>query len=305
MSPKRRQNNQGKKSVEPAQNAQEGTWVYVDKSSDSFFNVYKALQDWQRELIVRKWMKANKLFWGSEETLLNSFFVHMFALCRQPAGRADGKRGSQQCLFEMPLPHVMCLPMLGIGGAVGFEVHPSSRYTLDEEGQIKWLKCNTIDSYFMRDMNTMSNWVKFHSRAVTKNNNAYGSSKGVVVRQDGIRVMCTLIPPFIIEVCRRSHGRLVLAVTCNMFTFNDLEGLDLPPAFRYADGERQQFRQLALDNLKGMVDNGHEVSRRMQRMLPPAYRGDELEGEETSDLEVSEVLCHASGSACTVCYLHV
>ena len=218
MSPKRRQNNQGKKSVEPAQNAQEGTWVYVDKSSDSFFNVYKALQDWQRELIVRKWMKANKLFWGSEETLLNSFFVHM------------------------------------------------------------------------------SNWIKFHSRAVTKNNNAYGSSKGVVVRQDGIRVMCTLIPPFIIEVCRRSHGRLVLAVTCNMFTFNDLEGLDLPPAFRYADGERQQFRQLALDNLKGMVDNGHEVSRRMQRMLPPAYRGDELEGEETSDIEVSEVLCHASGS---------
>ena len=107
MSPKRRQNNQGKKSVEPAQNAQEGTWVYVDKSSDSFFNVYKALQDWQRELIVRKWMKANKLFWGSEETLLNSFFVHMFALCRQPAGRAEAMANEvrssacSRCHFRM------------------------------------------------------------------------------------------------------------------------------------------------------------------------------------------------------------
>eukprot|EP00965_Chrysotila_dentata_P050877 1687461-Pleurochrysis_carterae.AAC.1 len=61
---------------------------------------------------------------------------------------------------------------------------------------------------------------------------AYGSSKAVVRRSgEGVWVVCTLVPPLMIEVCRRSHQRLVLIATCSLITLNDMGGLSLPPHF--------------------------------------------------------------------------
>ena len=74
---------------------------------------------------------------------------------------------------------------------------------------------------------------------------AYGSSKGVVMRDEGMRVLVTLIPPLIIEVCQRSHERVIVAVTCNLFTLNDRDGLELPPNFEYSAGEHMHLRDLA------------------------------------------------------------
>ena len=112
---------------------------------------------------------------------------------------------------------------------------------------------------------------------------AYGSSKGVVIRNEGLRVVVTLIPPLIIEKCQRSHHRLVLAVTCNLFTFNDLDGLDLPPNFEYSSGKRQSMRTLALANLKGMRNRDVKLSPLMLKLVrPTARRKGELEGEEAA-----------------------
>ena len=120
---------------------------------------------------------------------------------------------------------------------------------------------------------------------MTKDMAAYGSSKGVVSRSDGVRVIATLIPPFIIEFCRRSHDRLILVVTCNLFTFSDLDGLLLPPNFEYSMGERPAFRRLAIENLKGMRNKEVKLSRKFRSMLPPAYQDEESEGEEASETE--------------------
>eukprot|EP00965_Chrysotila_dentata_P001281 41577-Pleurochrysis_carterae.AAC.1 len=112
----------------------------------------------------------------------------------------------------------------------------------------------------MDDMQAMSEYLAFETRAAAGGGAscaAHGSSKAVVTRTGaGIRVICTLIPPLIVEHCRQAHGREVLAVTFNMFTFNDRDGLDLPPLFRYADGQRAAFRELALQNLMGMGRRG-------------------------------------------------
>ena len=258
----------------------EGTWVFVDSSADSWKNLYASLSDWQRELVARKWLRANRLFWGAEHRLLNCFYSHLSSCCRQPAGRADGSRGSQQCAFEMEVPDMMCLGVLSITPQF-FESYRNARYNIDADNQIEWKVSNAIDSYYISDMGRMSDWVSFQTRDVVKHLAVFGSSKGVVDREEGVKVVATLIPPFIIELCRRSHDRLVLAVTFNLFTFNDLGGLDLPPGFPYAQGERMKFRQLAIKNLMGMANEDTKLSRLMLQLLPPAYREGEDEGEET------------------------
>ena len=257
----------------------DGAWVFIDKSSGSFQSTYKALDDWQRELIARRWLKARSFFWAKQHRLVNSFFMHILSCCRQPAGRADGTRGSQQCSFELEVFDMQCLGVLAIL-PTHFEQHLRARYSINENNAIEWQHSSSIDSYYIDDMSRMSNWISFETRDVAKHLPVFGSSKGVLVRNEGVKVLATLIPPFIIELCRRSHDRLVLAVTFNMFTFNDLEGLDLPPGFPYAFGERAKFRALAIKNLMGMVNNNVELSRSMQRLLPPAYRNGEDEGEE-------------------------
>ena len=265
-----------------------GKWVYIDKSSKSFFELYKELDAWQRELVARKWLKSEGYFWGAEHRLRNNFYMHLAACCRQPAGRADGLRGSQQCCFELEVMHEMALGVLGIDFR-SFQVHKNARYTIGRNNEIVWAPSSSIDSYFMDDMVKMSEWIAFETRDATKHLYVHGSTKSVVRRSEGVKVTATLIPPFIIEMCRRSHDRMVLAVSCNLFTFNDRGGLDLPPEFPYAEGERGKFRQLAINNLMGMSNSGMTLSKMMARLLPPAYRHDEEEGEETSfDMDMDE-----------------
>lgn len=259
--------------------------------------------------MARRWMRDHNYFWGEMQTVENTFIHHFIAICRQPAGRADGSCGSQQSLFEMELPTKrMKRPVyehLGFDGVGSpFVFIRGKRYGIDEEtGEIKWIESKKINTYCLADKFAMSEFLRLHTREVGHGLCVYRSSKGVVTREDGVRVVCTLIPPLLIEECERSRGRTVLAVTCNSFTFNDQGGLDLPPLFMYADGEReglrqlaaqnlmgpsnhghrlQGFWQLAVQNLMGLSNHGHRLSSLMQSHLPPAYRDGEAEGEETS-----------------------
>lgn len=284
MSARRSKSSGKRQAVLPPQKGP-GQWVFVDSSADSFKNVYNALEPWQRELIARRWLKSEGLYWSAEHRLVNSFFMHLAACCRQPAGRADGVRGSQQCSFELEVMHVDALRILHINRPGVFESHPQARYSIGEDNRIAWVRSKAIDSFYMDDVEKMSEWIGFHRRAPTEHLSVFGSSKGVVVRSEGVKVVATLIPPFIIELCRRSHDRLVIAVTCNLFTFNDHGGLDLPPEFPYAEGERSKFRQLAINNLMGMRNSGVRLSKLMKRLLPPAYRALEEEGEEAAHSE--------------------
>ena len=245
--------------------------------------IYQKLPPWQRELIARRWAKDQKMFWGECRTLQNAFFRHFISLCRRPAGRADGTRGSQQCLFEMELPTHQCsLEMLGL-----LDRHDSIRcmenkkYAV-EDGKIRWVPSKTITTYYIEDAQVMSTWLRFHQREVALDLAVFGSSKGVVTRNEGLRSIVTLIPPLLIEKCQRSHQRVVLAVTCNIFTFNDRDGLEMPPSFEYTAGQRAEFRRLAITNLQGMCNLPWKVqlSRMFLKMLPPAYREDSEEGEE-------------------------
>eukprot|EP00965_Chrysotila_dentata_P132251 4373132-Pleurochrysis_carterae.AAC.2 len=165
----------------------------------------------------------------------------------------------------------MCLQYLELNSSAGFECHWKERYGVSAvTGEIEWSKSMNIDNYYMADKDAAAKYLIFEKRPAAARLAAYGCSKGVVVREAGVKVVCTIIPPLLIEVCRRSFGRIVLAVTCNLLTFNEQDGLDVPPLFNYAEGERASFRRMVLEHLAGMANNNHKLSWRMQALLPPS-----------------------------------
>eukprot|EP00965_Chrysotila_dentata_P151715 5013708-Pleurochrysis_carterae.AAC.3 len=222
--------------------------------------LWKQLEPWKRELIARRWAKRTNRYYGDVGTLQTRWFHKLLSSCRQPAGRADGQLGSQKYVFEMDLPTHMCLKHLGLGVgadlAAGFEVHHKAKYAMsDTTGNIKWKRSSSIDTFYINDKDAVADYLKFETRPAASRLAAFGCSKGVVRRETGIKVVCSVIPSLIVELCHRSHGRLVLAVTCNLLTFNDQDALDLPPFFNYTEGERASFRCMALEHLQGIAKN--------------------------------------------------
>eukprot|EP00965_Chrysotila_dentata_P253420 6211224-Pleurochrysis_carterae.AAC.1 len=71
--------------------------------------LWKRLEPWQQELIVRRWVKRTGRCYAKVNVLLNKWYHKFVSVGRQPAGRADGQRGSQQSFLEMDIPDGMCL----------------------------------------------------------------------------------------------------------------------------------------------------------------------------------------------------
>eukprot|EP00965_Chrysotila_dentata_P062971 2085930-Pleurochrysis_carterae.AAC.1 len=64
----------------------------------------------------------------------------------------------------------------------------------------------------MGDKDAVVNYLKFETRAAASRLAAFGCTKGVVRRESGVKVVCSsIIPPLIVEMCRHSYSRLVLA----------------------------------------------------------------------------------------------
>eukprot|EP00965_Chrysotila_dentata_P226475 6195435-Pleurochrysis_carterae.AAC.1 len=255
---------------------------YVNISD--FANLYRLLP-WQKELIARRWAKHEDKYFADASTLRTRWYYNLLSLWRRPAGCADRPVGSQQCVFELDLPAKMCLIQLGLGSTEGMEYRCCKKYTINQEGNIEWKEPPSISTYYIKDKRVLAHYLAFQTRSVAFGVVAYGSSKGVVVRNEGVEVMCTLIPPLIVEVCTRRHGRLVLTVSVNLLPYNDHDNMNFPPGFRYAGGERAKFRRLVHEHLMGKANSGVLRSRRMCKLLPPAYRNGEDEGGGAEDSE--------------------
>eukprot|EP00965_Chrysotila_dentata_P152401 5037022-Pleurochrysis_carterae.AAC.1 len=117
------------------------------------------MEDWQRELVARKWLKNNNLWWCSVVRLENTFWHHFLTICRQPAGRADGTRGSQQCYFEMELWDRRIDHILEFTSSTGFTCLPRMRYSVGASGEVEWVPSRSIDTFYMADRHQMAAYV--------------------------------------------------------------------------------------------------------------------------------------------------
>ena len=116
-----------------------------------------------------------------------------------------------------------------------------NKYSVNAAGAIEWVPSPSITSYYFDRITPMARWMRLHTRNL--NVAAYGSTKAVPPTDGSkeVKVTVTIIPPLILEVCERSGGRLMLEVTCNVMTLNDMGNVKLPPAFGYAEEDAQSF----------------------------------------------------------------
>eukprot|EP00965_Chrysotila_dentata_P085249 2812982-Pleurochrysis_carterae.AAC.1 len=98
------------------------------------------------EELCRRWARKHGYYLGESAVLRATFFHHFVACARRPAGAADGKMGSQQCLFEMPIPSLS--PLQDVLSLC--EYHQNEKYAI-VDGAIAWLPSRSIDTYFIDD----------------------------------------------------------------------------------------------------------------------------------------------------------
>eukprot|EP00965_Chrysotila_dentata_P195017 6176732-Pleurochrysis_carterae.AAC.1 len=98
----------------------------------------------------------------------------------------------------MDIPSPMCVQYLQLTDVNGFVSHPGHRYVVNGDGEIEWRKSRSISSYILTDVDKLSNYLSFQDRVSNATGKPlFGCSKGVVERQAGTRVVCSLIPPLI------------------------------------------------------------------------------------------------------------
>eukprot|EP00965_Chrysotila_dentata_P247160 6207580-Pleurochrysis_carterae.AAC.2 len=233
----------------------------------------------QEEQIVHRWLKNNGMYAGLSSTIVTTFFHHAMSCLRRPAGRAD-RNGSQQASFSMELPSLSpLLPVLGM-----CQAHPQARYSIGAEGEVDWVTSPSIDSYYINSEEQLAQFLNLHERGLERGLAVHGSSKGVLpTKANGypsIRVVVTALPPLIVEVCRRSHGRMVAEVTFNIQTLSDLDAQRLPPAFSYAVGMDRTFRLLALRHVQQLARAGHAVSPLFRSLAIAALRPNQVHRQQ-------------------------
>eukprot|EP00965_Chrysotila_dentata_P012356 406438-Pleurochrysis_carterae.AAC.1 len=99
--------------------------------------LYSHMEEWQRELVARKWLKAKGYWWCSVVSLQNTYWAHFLAICRQPPGRTDDSRDLQQCCFKMELWDDRVEHMLNLRYH-GFTCMRHKRYSVGESGRVEW-----------------------------------------------------------------------------------------------------------------------------------------------------------------------
>eukprot|EP00965_Chrysotila_dentata_P223898 6193869-Pleurochrysis_carterae.AAC.1 len=193
-------------------------------------------------------------------------FQHFSSVLRRPARCGDRPRGSQQCAFEITVPSSMAEKRL----FAGLPYLQNKKYSVDKQGEVVWLNSPSIDTYYEFDRDRLVAWISLHKRGVVNlRHPSYASSKGVhVTKEHGLKVVATLISPLLVELCHRSHGKLVATVAVNLMTGNDLGSVELPPAFEYAAGEREALKLFSLSHVAWMVaHNRYKVSPQFRQLV--------------------------------------
>ena len=235
---------------------------------------------YDEELIARRWLKRNGYYMAKHSDLTMRLFHHFMSVAKLPRGRAD-KAGSQQAQISMDIPSKPAamamlkeLPYMG-----------NTKYTINSKGQIEWVKTSSIQSWYVDEMKQLARWIRFHRRGLHAH--AYGATK-IVPPTGGYKeanVVVTLIPPLICELCERSHGRLVLEITCNVMTLNEHGLPKLPPNFPYTPATAETFIAEMRHAIYEMKLRGTPLSTSMCDLVTEPDMLLDWESQDESDLE--------------------
>ena len=196
-------------------------------------------QEAKEELFVRRWLRARGYYRGDANQATSNFFFHIVSCLKQPRGRADGaSTGSQTCYFsyEVDTASVVDIILEGWQGA------RRSGYKYDVQNQT-WFEAPGTTTYYEESNAAMTEFLNLAERFPTMEG-VCGASKLAPPPQGYLhsKVVVRAVTPLIVEVVKRSYGRIVMETTFNVITVNDENGILMPPDFHYAPGMRECVR---------------------------------------------------------------
>ena len=126
-----------------------------DESPQLYEKATQKDYDLNHELIARRWLKKQGMYFAPLAPLEATFFHHMMCVARMPRGRVEGQ-GSQQALFEMSIPSENLAKDLC--RSIGAEYMGAAKYTVVTKRQknvVKWKPSGTTSSWWISDATKM------------------------------------------------------------------------------------------------------------------------------------------------------
>ena len=110
-----------------------------------------------------------------------------------------------------------------------------------------------MSTYHALDTKLLDSYFRMHRRLAGKQHRGWyrGSTLAAPpgTHQAPVNLL-SVCPPFLVELCHREHGKLVLEVSFNLSIINDLGLQTLPPKMPYALGMDVLFQERAKNHLK-------------------------------------------------------
>ena len=138
---------------------------------------------------------------------------------------------------------------------------PNSRYNLSLPHP-HWEASPSISTYYAADSPLMDSYFRLHRRRAARRHRVYRASLLAPPPDTYPAPVCLLAacPPFLVELCHRKHGKLVLAVSFNLLILNDQNVLTLPPVMMYETGMDTVQKRRVTNHLKKMHAHGLPMS---------------------------------------------
>ena len=176
----------------------------------------------------------------------NTYWGQVLGRLQLPRGGLSGG-GSQFCTFEYEPPAQAVMDTI----LKGLTLHRRSTWD-----QGNWVPSQTIDTYAAETHQQLDKYLKLHARKslAPERQQLYRSTRLLSPStMQGQSVVVSACQPWLVEVCHRGRGRVVLVTQFRLFVLSDLDSISMPPTFQYAAGMDLQFRARALQHLKEMV----------------------------------------------------
>ena len=175
------------------------------------------------------------------------FWHHVVSCVKMPAGGVNG-RGSMHCSFSFVAANEKVVQFL----MEDLPVMQNHRYNLSLPPP-HWEYSPSMSTYHALDTKLLDSYFRMHRRLAGKQHRGWyrGSTLAAPpgTHQAPVNLL-SVCPPFLVELCHREHGKLVLEVSFNLSIINDLGLQTLPPKMPYALGMDVLFQERAKNHLK-------------------------------------------------------
>ena len=117
-----------------------------------------------------------------------------------------------------------------------------------------WEDSPSISTYYALDTQLLDAYFRMHRRPATMRGRTYRGSRLARPPDTHAAPVCLLsvCPPFLVELCHRGHGKLVMAVSFNVAVLNDFGLQTLPPSMPYSLGMDVLLETRAKNHLRRM-----------------------------------------------------